>query len=124
MGRWAHVGEPGTALRVVENLGLRRGSQAPLGTAGERRPAGGAERRGPGGQAEVAEEPAHAVRILDEGDELHAAAAAGTGLDVDSEGQAEELRPLAEDGAAPAGWRRRRWRGWLGGGLARRGWPG
>ena len=57
-GRRAHVAVPGARLRVVEHLGLRRGSQAPLGSAGERRPAGRTEGRGTGGQAEVTEEPA------------------------------------------------------------------
>ena len=59
-------------LSLVEHLGLRRWSEAPLGAAGKGRPAGRAEGRGLGRQAQVAEKPAHAVRVVDEGNELHA----------------------------------------------------
>jgi hypothetical protein len=58
-----------------------------------RRSAPGASRRGLGGFAEVPEEPCDVLRLGDEGEKAHAAAAAGAGLDVQAEGSAEQLCP-------------------------------
>ena len=57
-------------------------------------------RRGLGGLAEVTEEAGDVRRLGDEGEEAHATAAPGTGLDVDAERPPEELspRPVARAG--------------------------
>jgi hypothetical protein len=56
-----------------------------------RRIARGGSGRRFGGFAEVPEEPFDVLRLSDEGEQAHAVAAAGTGLDVEAEGSAEQL---------------------------------
>jgi hypothetical protein len=64
--------------------GLLLVSSSQDGAVRVRRSARGGSRRGFGGLAEVPEEPLDVLRLGDEGEQAHAAAAAGTGLDVEA----------------------------------------
>src|SRR5262249_10398102 len=87
---------PAVRGRVEANLAVRLVSLAGQGAA---LPVGGSPRRcqrgGSGRQAEGGEEPGDPRRVADQGQELHATAAARAHLDVHAERAAQELGPRA-----------------------------